>query len=182
MSDTKNDLYVNIQEINSDQDNQYILLMNNIFNYDNESIKISLDNGADINKQHKEFGAPLMFAVREKNIEALKILIDNNANCNIQHQSGFTALMIAIFLLKSESIGHETSHRADNLIYREIAKILILRGVDIEIQTDSGGTVHQIYMKMYDFYIYLPINYFFYVLFCHSFLRHKYSLFEQCHL
>lgn len=66
--------------------------------YDNELVKILVDQGADVNIQDEDGETALHYAVRFKDGETVKFLIDHGAHIHIQNKDGNTALDLAIYL------------------------------------------------------------------------------------
>ncbi|WP_456060453.1 ankyrin repeat domain-containing protein, partial [Brachyspira pilosicoli] len=61
-----------------------------------DTVRILLENGADVNSYDNDGWTSLMYAANNGDIELAKLLISNNANVNIQSYDYSTALMCAI--------------------------------------------------------------------------------------
>ena len=76
---------------------------------DAETVKVLLDQGADVNKKKAtfwDFGdlvTPLMIAVRYGHTDAVRILLDHGADVNLKHR-GVTALFYAAFYGHSDIV------------------------------------------------------------------------------
>ena len=96
-----------------------------------ETVKILLENGANVNIQNNEGCTALILASRNSRIdsseETVRILLKHDANVNIQDNKGWTALMSASSDSKIESS-------------EETVKILLEHGANVNIQDNKGWT------------------------------------------
>ena len=88
-----------------------------------ESIKLLLDQGADVNIQHNYGYTPLYTACSNNSVESVKLLILNGANVNIPDNYGRTPLHLAC---RYNSV--------------EIVKLLLYNGANVNIQDNKGFT------------------------------------------
>lgn len=100
---------------------------------DLDEIRYAVAAGADVNCcAHRGSGTPLMTAAFSGNVEALKLLLELGADPNIQStQGGGTAL-------------HWAAQVCDSAKSREVAKILLGKGADLNIRDSKGRTVLEI--------------------------------------
>ena len=89
-----------ITNFNKNDINSYINGMNALIiasgNSYIDTVRILLENGADVNSYDNDGWTSLMYAANNGDIELAKLLISNNANVNIQSYDYSTALMCAI--------------------------------------------------------------------------------------
>ena len=106
----------------------YSILKSNV-----ECAQFLIINGADVNKSNHKGDAPLNAAFEEKlNGNLLKLMVNNMSNINAQDKEGLTALDLA---LKYQE--------------KELAKELILKGIDVNI-IDKKGNTALFYAEDYD--------------------------------
>ncbi|UWY27303.1 ankyrin repeat domain-containing protein [Flavobacterium sp. TR2] len=73
-----------------------------VCNGDIETVKKSIEYGADVNKIVRNM-TPLMLAARFNNVEIVKILLANGAKPSIENAHGLTALDYARYAKSTES-------------------------------------------------------------------------------
>ena len=97
----------------------------NLFNaslYGNlETVKILLEQGADVDLQSNDGNTALIYASRDGNLETVKFLLEQGADINLQSNDGWTALIMAL--------------RFGNL---GIMKFLLEQGANVNLQDDKG--------------------------------------------
>ena len=95
-----------------------------------ETIKILLDNGADVNFKDKIDYTPLIYAITEadeidvERLEIIRLLIERGADVNARDKDGDTVLLLAVY---------------DNKI--DAVKLLLEKGADVYIGNERGKTV-----------------------------------------
>ena len=62
---------------------------------DLETVKLLIENGADIDAKDKDGYTVLMYASNNGNLEIIKYLVENGADINIKDKNGDTALNYA---------------------------------------------------------------------------------------
>ena len=104
-----------------------------------ETVKILLENGADIDSQNNSKFTALIFACGhvdgDSNIETVELLLENKANVNLVDVYGDTALMFICGMI--------TLH--DN--HLDIIQLLIKYGANVNIVNNDGKNA---FMKAYD--------------------------------
>jgi len=91
------------------------------------SIRILLDNGADVNIQNYDGSTALHYAVDLGWMPLVKLLVERGANLNIQDEDGLAPLHCAVIQG-----------------YKEIAEYLLSKGADKNLKTCEGDTCYQI--------------------------------------
>lgn len=97
-----------------------------------DTVKLLVDNGADINALTEELETPLMHSAGKGNYPVVEYLIKNGARLNEQDKDGHTALIIAC-------ISGRKSPNKD--YYIKTAKILIESGANVNVCNDEGNNV-----------------------------------------
>ena len=97
----------------------------------NETVKILLKYGADVNLQEEKGWTSLMLASRNSNSESsektVKILLEHDADVNLQNNDGQTALIMASCNSNSEST-------------EGTVKMLLEHNADVNLQNNDGQT------------------------------------------
>jgi len=88
-----------------------------------QTVKLLIEDGADINAKDKYGNTPLIIAARDDRAEIVKILIENGAEVNAKNEKGETPLYWVLC--------------NDNT---EIAKFLIEKGADVKAKSCFGYT------------------------------------------
>lgn len=122
-----------------------------------ETIKLSLENGADVNKEDEKGNTPLHLAVKNKNIEVAKLLLENKANVNSKNTYGGTPLHCAVenknieitkFLVENKAnVNFENTYGDTPLlwgIYKncniEIVRLLLENRANVNYENKKGET------------------------------------------
>ncbi len=96
-----------------------------------DTVKMLLDHGADMDLQENDGWAALMLASRysrtDSTEDTVKMLLDHGADVNLQEKSGWTALMVASRNSRTEST-------------EETVKMLLDHGADMNLQQNDGWT------------------------------------------
>lgn len=112
------------------------------------SVRVLLSHGANVNKQGDDGGSPLFFACQEGHISIVKVLVENGADINIPERNGVSPLFIAAqegktdvvsFLLSKggvnvngSNIDGETPLHVAALVDSElIFRLLLVHGADV---------------------------------------------------
>ncbi|KLT69789.1 MULTISPECIES: ankyrin repeat domain-containing protein [Flavobacterium] len=74
-----------------------------VCNGDLESVKKSIEYGADVNKLSRDM-SPLMLAARFNRVEIIKVLLENGAKPSLENDKGLKALDYAKYSKATESI------------------------------------------------------------------------------
>ena len=130
-------LYIkqNPNEIDKKNEEGWTALMlasrNSKINSSEETVKILLEHGANVNIQNNFGVTALMFASRysknNSSKETVKILLEHGANVNFQEDNGVTALMFA-------------SEHSKNNSSKNTVKILLEHGANVNLQNNRGWT------------------------------------------
>lgn len=125
-----------------------------------DEIRLSVNNGADINAKDESDWTSLMHAIEIKDKKIVRLLIELGVDVNVQDDIGQTALMHAIFinayeiakmLIKNgadinmkDNQGQTPLMMAADLNAKEIGELLILEGADIDVVDNQGMTAFNI--------------------------------------
>ena len=123
-----------------------------------ESVKLSLERGADINLQDRDGCTALLMAARINNIEMVELLLERGADINLQDKYGDTAFfeallnknieMVELLLKRDADINFKNNYGVTALLVAarinkniEMVELLLERGADVNLQVKDGGTV-----------------------------------------
>src|SRR5205807_444799 len=76
-----------------------------VMNKDAESVRLLIDNGANVNQQSADGDTALKWAAAEGNLPIVEMLLDRGANVNCRDWFGMTPLMEAVSPLAKDSAG-----------------------------------------------------------------------------
>jgi ankyrin repeat protein len=93
--------------------------------YEADLVQILINKKTDLNTQDSRGDTPLMKAIYNSDQKMVKLLFENGANPEVRNFSGDTALTYATSMGMGET---------------EIAKYLILAGVDVNAENNQGNT------------------------------------------
>ena len=97
-----------------------------------DTIKLLVENGANVNMATNDLETPLMQSAAKGNYPVVEYLIDKGASINEQDKDGHTALIITCI----------TGRKSPNQEYHiKCAKILIEKGANVSICNSEGNNV-----------------------------------------
>ncbi|HAX85752.1 MAG TPA: ankryin [Cyanobacteria bacterium UBA11370] len=143
------------QEVKAKDDQGITLLHLVINNKNNQSAKLLIAKGADINAKDNNGNTPLCNVAERGNKEVAQLLITKGADVNVKDNYGDTPLLKAassnkevaqLLIAEGADInvksngGYTPLLRAVEYNNNELAKLLIAKGADINVKSDYGYT------------------------------------------
>ncbi len=109
-----------------------------------------LDQKVNVDAQGKQGVTALMLAAENNQVEIVKLLLKKNADPNAEDQTGWTALMKAVYQGNTgcvEALAARSRQEVNRGLliaaltgHREIAKILLDNGAEVDSRADDGRT------------------------------------------
>ena len=113
-------------------------------------VKKLLEQKLNVDAQDKKGVTALMLAAENNQVEIVQLLLKRNADPNLEDQTGWTALMKAVYQGSSgctEALAARSRQEVNRALlvaaltgHREIAKILIDNGAEVDSRADDGRT------------------------------------------
>ncbi|MBV9107646.1 MAG: ankyrin repeat domain-containing protein [Verrucomicrobia bacterium] len=115
-----------------------------------EVVKKLLDQKVDVNAVGKQGVTALMLAAQNNQVEIVKLLLKKNADPNVEDQTGWSALMKAVYQGNTDCVAALAARSRQEVNrglliaaltgHKEIAKILLDNGAEIDTRADDGRT------------------------------------------
>ena len=148
-------------DVNAPPEGGWTALLGAIHEGNSETIRILVDNGADVNIKGPYGGTALVMAARGKgDSELVKLLVEKGADVNAKGRAGRTALMVtrksetAKILLANGAKVNEKDERGSTALLLvaengqiDIVKKLIEKGADVNASDSAGNTALLVAMK-----------------------------------
>jgi ankyrin repeat protein len=109
-----------------------------------------LDQKVNVDAQSKQGVTALMLAAENNQVEIVRLLLKKNADPNIEDQTGWTALMKAVYQGNTDCVGALAARSRQEVNRglliaaltgrKEIAKILLDNGAEVDSRADDGRT------------------------------------------
>jgi hypothetical protein len=113
-------------------------------------VKRLLDQKLNVNAVDKQGVTALMLAAENNKVEIVKLLLKKNADPNVEDQTGWTALMKAVYQGNTDcvtALAAQSRQEVNRGLLiaaltgrKEIAKILLDNGAEIDTRADDGRT------------------------------------------
>ena len=115
-----------------------------------EVVNKLLDQKVNVDAQDKQGVTALMLAAESNQVEIVKLLLKKNADPNLEDQTGWTALMKAVYQGNTgcvEALAARSRQEVNRALliaaltgHKEIAKILLDNGAEVDSRADDGRT------------------------------------------
>jgi len=133
-------------------------LMIAVFTHDHEAIEVLLEHGAEVDLRNVFRITPLMYAsgmsgngrgpsgsngddIQERAVRTINMLLDAGADINAQVNDSHTfTAKLDTYIAWKDNEGRTALHSAAELGWDKVAKVLLDRGADPEIQDAQGNT------------------------------------------